>query len=92
MIRVNVQIIVKEENRAELLEVLNVLATNSRIEAGCLAYDVYENVSTEEKLFIFETWENEEFLKMHQQTSHYVSKSPQLRKLALDVKVEKFIY
>lgn len=92
MIRVNVQIIVKEENRAQLLEVLDVLATNSRIEAGCITYDVYENTSTEEKLFILETWESEEFLKMHQKTPHYVSKSPQLRKLALDVKVEKFAY
>lgn len=92
MIRVNVQIIVKEEVRAQLLEVLDNLATNSRMEAGCLAYDIYENSSTDEKLLIFETWENEEFLKQHQKTSHYLTGSPMLRKLALDVRVEKFLY
>lgn len=92
MIRINVQVIVKDENRAQILAALENLSINSRMEEGCLAYDIYENTSTEEKLLILETWESEDFLKLHQQSSHYLTYSPQLRKFSLDVRVEKFVY
>ena len=39
MIRVNVQVIVDEENRAKLLEQLMYLSVNSQLEKGCFAYD-----------------------------------------------------
>lgn len=92
MIRVNVQVIVDEENRTKLLEQLMYLSVNSQLEKGCFAYDIYECANDDEKLLIFETWESEAALKAHQQTAHYKSGSPRMRELAKDVKVERFVY
>jgi quinol monooxygenase YgiN len=91
MIRINVQLTVKEENRSLLLEHLETLAVNSQLEKGCYAYDIYECTNADEKLLIFETWESEAALKAHQQTAHFKSISPKLRELA-ELKVETFTY
>jgi quinol monooxygenase YgiN len=92
MIRINVQLIVNEENRAKLLEHLDVLAVNSQLEKGCFAYDIYESVNADEKILIFETWESEAAVKAHQQTPHYMTIGPKFRELAEEVKVERFVY
>ncbi|MGL5918994.1 MAG: putative quinol monooxygenase, partial [Bacteroidales bacterium] len=47
MIEVQVKIEVKLSNKAELLNDLEKLAIASRLEAGCISYNVYANAYNE---------------------------------------------
>lgn len=92
MIRLNVLIRVKQEHRTQVIEILNSLASFSRLEEGCYTYDLYENTIDELQLLLLESWENEVFLANHAKTKHYKELLPQVKALVDEMKVEKFTY
>ena len=56
MIRLNVFIDVKPENRAAVLEAARELVACSLKDEGCVAYDVFESATRSNVLMICETW------------------------------------
>lgn len=90
MIRINVAIQVKSENRQKVLLLLNELAEKSRIENGCRGYDIYENSSNREALMIVETWENAEVLSAHRHTEHFTRLVPMYHGLVEANCIDKF--
>ncbi|MCT4613565.1 MAG: antibiotic biosynthesis monooxygenase [Marinifilaceae bacterium] len=42
-------------------------------EKGCIEYEIHENKSTEDELFIFEKWESQHDLDKHLETEHMTS-------------------
>lgn len=89
MIEVQVKITVKLSNKAELLNDLEKLATASRLEAGCISYNVYVNAFNETELFIFEEWENSEVLTIHEAAEHFIQGVSKLNTLADKVDLKK---
>lgn len=89
MIEVQVKIEVKLNNKAELLNDLEKLAIASRLEAGCISYNVYVNAYNESELFIFEEWENAEVLAIHEASKHFVEGVSKLNALAEKVDLKK---
>ena len=65
MIRINVVITVKPENRERLLRLLGEMGDLSRRENGCAGYEVLENVRSRTELMIVETWTDDEVLAAH---------------------------
>lgn len=66
MIRLNVFVKVKSENRKEVLDTLLELAEQSQKEKGCIAYGIFESNTDKEVLMICETWSGEEELSAHE--------------------------
>lgn len=91
MIRLNVFMLVSEENRSKLLELTKELTANSVKEEGCIAYDVFESATRSNVLMICETWKDEESLTRHGNTEHFKRIVPQMHELS-ESKTEKFIF
>ena len=89
MIRLNVFIQVKEENRTDLLTVIKELVAASIQESGCIAYDIFESATRKDVLMICETWTNEEALAIHEKAEHFTTLIPKMQRLS-QVKIEKF--
>ena len=60
----------RPEHRSDILRLAQAVAQPSRAEAGCLAYDFYEQPSGNEFLF-FEEWADQAALDFHFQTPHF---------------------
>lgn len=90
MIRLNVTVtVVDAERRAEVVDILNRLAEESRKEEGCIGYELFENSIRPEQLIIVETWESGEALAAHAKTPHYTTLLPQTAGLTT-TKLERF--
>ena len=65
MIRINCFISVSETNRQKVLEAAKRLTEGSRLQDGCVAYDIFESATRKEVLMICETWRDKEALDAH---------------------------
>lgn len=63
--------IAKDESISELKALLETMIEASRREDGCLLYNIYQLKNKPTEFVVVETWENEEKLKGHQNTTHY---------------------
>jgi quinol monooxygenase YgiN len=63
--------IAKDECIEELKNLLITMIDASRAEPGCTLYNIYQLKNKPTEFVVVETWENEEYLKGHQETVHY---------------------
>lgn len=63
--------IAKEDSIEQLKALLETMIEPSRAEDGCLLYNIYQQKSEPSKFVVIETWESEQKLKGHQNSSHY---------------------
>ncbi len=89
MIRLNVFIDVKPENRAAVLEAARELVACSLKDEGCVAYDVFESATRSNVLMICETWRDAGSLDAHQKSAHFTTLVPRIESLA-PMKLEQF--
>ncbi len=43
----------------------------TRLETGCISYNLYSSTEEEDILLVFEQWENSDVLKSHMETEHF---------------------
>ncbi|MDE6073708.1 MAG: antibiotic biosynthesis monooxygenase [Muribaculaceae bacterium] len=90
MIRLNVSLIVeKDENRKPLKEAVVELIELSMREKGCIDYDLYGSLINNDRLLIYETWEDKASLKAHMESDHFKRLVPQIQELAT-MTIEEF--
>lgn len=90
MIRLNVSLIVeKDENRKPLKEAVVELIELSMREKGCIDYDLYGSLINNDRMLIYETWEDKASLKAHMESDHFKRLVPQIQELAT-MTIEKF--
>ena len=90
MIRLNVSLIVeKDENRKPLKEAVVELIELSMREKGCIDYDLYGSLINNDRLLIYETWEDKASLKAHMESDHFKRLFPQSQELAT-MTIEEF--
>ncbi len=58
------------DKRAELIRIGQAVAAQSRAEAGCISYGIYEDTETENDFVFVEEWEGSEALQRHFATVH----------------------
>ena len=63
--------IAKDETVEELKALLGTMVQASRVEQGCLLYNIYQLKEKPAEFVVVETWEDEASLKGHQQSEHY---------------------
>ncbi|WP_075590225.1 putative quinol monooxygenase [Labilibacter marinus] len=68
MIIVAVNFAPKENHQADFKKAFNTLAEKTKVEDGCIAYDIYPKGDSE--YFLFEKWETKEKLEAHLATAH----------------------
>jgi len=87
-VRVIVKIVARVDMEAEMGAIVRRLCTESRKEAGCLQYDVLENISEPNVFVLSEEWESAAHLDAHNKTAHFheaVMKAQPLLAKDLDV-------
>ncbi len=71
MLRLNCFIKVSADKRQEALDAAKALVKASRLEDGCVAYDVFESATIPEHLMICETWRDQQALDAHSSSDHF---------------------
>ena len=89
MIRLNVFISVENVNRANVFVAAKELTAVSVMEAGCIAYDVFESATRPNVLMICETWKDSETLSNHEKEAAFIKNIAILKEFTT-IKVEKF--
>lgn len=90
MINIIVTITVTEENRPQVLPLLEALTAASQQESGNISYEFYLHPTDPMRLAIIEIWQNAEVLAEHEATRHFKTLLPQIEKLAASLDIQKF--
>ena len=71
MIMVTATITSKPGKRDELISKSQDMIKSTRLEPGCISYDLYASTEDEDVLIMLEQWENREVLDAHMKTEHF---------------------
>ncbi len=71
MILVILQMKVLPEKRLELSQAITSLSDSIRMEKGCRCCDFCRSIEDENRLFLFEEWDNRENLRSHLKSEHF---------------------
>lgn len=71
MITKKINLTAKAGKTAELEALLKEMVVESKPEAGCVLYDLYQVAATPEEFFLIEIWETAETLDAHKETAHF---------------------
>jgi len=71
MIIVTATITANPGERDKIIAKSRDLIESSRLEPGCISYDLYANTEDDDVLLMLEQWENLEVLQSHTQTEHF---------------------
>lgn len=71
MIIVTATITAKPGKRDEIISKSQDLIKSTRLEPGCISYNLYASTEDEDALVMIEQWENKEVLDTHMQTEHF---------------------
>ena len=66
---INATFFIRAEKREDFLEKAQRLIASSRAEEGCLAYDLYESTTEENKFVMVEQWRDDEAVSTHNKTA-----------------------
>jgi len=66
-----VTFIAKDEYIEEMKDLLKTMVQASKDEKGCLLYDIFQFKAKPEEFLVVESWEDEEALEGHKNSSHY---------------------
>ncbi len=92
MIRLNVFFLIEEsERKPKLIEMATELVELSLHDKGCVAYDVFASLTTDNHLMICETWRSREELDAHMHTEHFKRLVPEMQRLAT-MTIEEFSF
>lgn len=71
MIMVTAKITAKSGEKDNIIAKAQDLITSSRLDPGCISYNLYANTGDDDLLLMLEQWENLEVLHSHMQTEHF---------------------
>jgi len=66
-----VTFIAKEGSEDKMKELLSAMVAPSKIEDGCIFYDIFQYENNRRKFMAVETWRDEAALDGHKATEHY---------------------
>ena len=71
MIIVTATITAKPDERDNIILKSQNLIESTRLESGCISYNLYKSTENDDILLMHEQWENLEALETHMQTEHF---------------------
>jgi quinol monooxygenase YgiN len=79
MIKVVAKNYLKEGSKDDVLKLVEELIEETRLEAGCISYELFQSKRDPNEVTFIETWESSDALKAHTQAEHFTRIIPQLR-------------
>ena len=67
----SVTFIAKEGSEAKMKELLTAMVEPSKVEDGCIFYDIFQYENNPRKFMAVESWRDEKALDGHKASSHY---------------------
>ena len=71
MIMVTAKIKAKNGEKDKIVEKAQDVIESTRLESGCISYDLFASTEDDNTLMMFEKWENQDVLNIHMQTEHF---------------------
>ncbi len=71
MIIVTAKIKAKNGEKDKIIEKAQDLIESTRLESGCIGYDLFASTENDNVLMMLEKWENQSVLDLHMQTDHF---------------------
>lgn len=84
MIKIVAKNIVKEDCIHEFMKYASKLIEESRKETGCKQYGLFQDISNPFVLTFIEEWRDEDAIKAHNNSEHFVRIVPKLKELVLE--------
>lgn len=78
MIKVIAKSVIKEGQIENYLKEVDVLITETRKEEGCISYELFQDINSENIFFLIEEWESKEDLENHKLTDHIKNIIPRI--------------
>ncbi len=66
-----VTFIAKEGDEAKMKELLTAMVAPSKVEDGCIFYEIFQYADNKRKFMAYESWRDEVALDGHKSTAHY---------------------
>ncbi|MDR2525369.1 MAG: antibiotic biosynthesis monooxygenase [Oscillospiraceae bacterium] len=92
MVTIVAKNVVKPGTAEAFIAAAQPLIAGSRTEAGCIAYDLYVDLSDPNVLTFIEQWQDEAAIAAHNASAHFTAIVPELGKFAageMDVRLYK---
>ncbi len=83
MIKVIAKSLIKDGEIEKVFNLYDELVEKTRLEDGCISYELYKDINDENTLFIIEEWESQEHLEAHKKTEHFTKIVPQISDIRL---------
>lgn len=71
MIVVTAKITAQPGKRNNIISKAKDLIESTRLESGCISYNLYSSTEDDDVLVMLEQWKNQEVLDTHMQTEHF---------------------
>jgi quinol monooxygenase YgiN len=71
MIIVTATITAKQGERDKIISKSRDVIEHTRLESGCISYNLYAHTEDDDVLMMFEQWKSPEMLKTHMETEHF---------------------
>lgn len=81
MIKVVAKNYIQEEKMEEIMELYKELIEKTNQEAGCVKYELYQDINDTRIMTMIEEWESLEALAEHEKSEHFVRVFPLLKDL-----------
>ncbi|WRS28517.1 putative quinol monooxygenase [Oscillospiraceae bacterium MB08-C2-2] len=81
MIKVTAEFVLKAGAYEKAISIANELIKLTRLEKGCVAYDLAKSNDDENVLVMFETWESQAALQKHSASAHFAALVPEFAAL-----------
>ena len=79
MITIIAKATIKKDKIEQFINFANELIIESRKEKGCKMYNLYQDIDSKNILTFIEGWQNEEAIKIHNESVHFKDIVPKLR-------------
>lgn len=83
MIKVVAKNYIAADKVDQCIELVKELVEQTKKEAGCISYKMYQDIKEPSLLTMIETWESEEALQAHMASPHFTRLVPQIGALAI---------
>ncbi|MDO4232145.1 MAG: putative quinol monooxygenase [Lautropia sp.] len=70
-VKIVATIMLKDAHREALLAEMKPLVAGSRAEAGCLRYDLHQDIQNPNRVVVFEIWKSQAAVDEHNASTHF---------------------
>ena len=83
MIKIVAKSVIKDGQKETYLQLTKELIEKSRQEAGCISYNLFQDINDDSVLTFIEEWQDQKAIDLHNNTEHFTRIVPLLAELRI---------